>query len=238
MRSITCGMLLLLFCTSALGQQEIKVLTNHIGYDHGAPKRFAVLGHKVDDVTAFKVIDAQSGAEAASGAVEKVGPVDQWREWIFWNADFSRLDKDGTYIIECATSRGAVRSFPFLVRQELLERNTLSNVIYYFKTQRNSGQQEKADRNLKFEDSSDPNKRIDLHGGWADATGDSGKHLSHLSFATYFNPQHGPLTTWLLFKTEEELSTHGGKNFGQLRKRLMDEALFGTDFLCRFKNPK
>jgi len=47
---------------------------------------------------------------------------------------------------------------------------------------------------------------LDLHGGWYDATGDYGKHLSHLSFSNYFNPQQISLTAWSLFKTYELLS--------------------------------
>ena len=224
----------LCFCHAAAGQ-ELKILTNHLGYEPHQPKRAVVLGRATDDVTRFKLLNAEK-KEVFAGDTVKVGPVDQWRDWVFWTIDFSPLDQQGNFTIECDTNRGVVRSFPFAIQNDLLERNTLSNVIYYFKLQRNSGQRDKADFHLRFEDSTDSSKRLDLHGGWADATGDYGKHLSHLSFSTYFNPQHIPLTTWIMFKCNAELNHRGGDNFRLYKQRLLDEALYGADYLCRSRS--
>ncbi len=79
---------------------------------------------------------------------------------------------------------------------------------------------------------------VDVHGGWFDATGDYGKHLSHLSYSTYFNPQQISLTAWSLFESWRELERRSDPNFTQYKKRLQDEALFGADFLVRIKNPR
>ena len=92
----------------------------------------------------------------------------------------------------CATAKGEVASGPFLVERGVLERRTLSDVLYYFKGQRASGPLDEADRALLLEGRRD--RVVDAHGGWYDATGDYGKHLSHLSYSTYFNPQQIPLT--------------------------------------------
>ena len=78
---------------------------------------------------------------------------------------------------------------------------------------------------------------VDMHGGWFDATGDYGKHLSHLSFSTYFNPQQVSLTAWSLFMALRELERRDEPAFKQYRKRLLDEALFGADYLVRSKDP-
>ncbi len=78
---------------------------------------------------------------------------------------------------------------------------------------------------------------VDLHGGWFDATGDYGKHLSHLSYSSYFNPQQVSLTAWSLFMTLRELERRSEPYFKQYQKRLLDEALFGADYLVRSKNP-
>ena len=78
---------------------------------------------------------------------------------------------------------------------------------------------------------------VDARGGWFDATGDYGKHLSHLSFATYFNPQQIPLAAWGLFKARRELAERADPNFRQYLRRLLDEAMHGADFLVRFRNP-
>jgi hypothetical protein len=214
--------------------QNVKVLVNHIGYEPDAPKRAAILGRAGDDVTKFKVIDYATGKNVLSGSAVKIGPVDHWKDWYFWTADFSPVKAEGTYLLECATSQGKVRSFPFLIQQNLLEENTLSGVIYYFKGQRCSGLLDKADRDLKFEDSTNT---ADVHGGWYDATGDYGKHLGGLGFSTYFNMQPTPVADWSLFKAYQELDRRGDQNFQQYKRRLLDEAMYGADFLVRMKSP-
>ena len=223
----------LLICQTGLGQ-NLKVLVNHIGYEKDGPKSAVILGHDGDKVTEFKVINSLTGRNVLSGSAVKVGPVDQWKDWCFWTADFSLINTEGTYLLECATSRGKVRSFPFQIQGDLLEKNTLSSVIYYFKGQRCSGLLDRADRDLKFEDSTNT---ADVHGGWYDATGDYGKHLGGLSFSTYFNMQPTPVADWSLFKAYQELDRRGDPNFRQFKRRLLDEAMYGADFLVRMKNP-
>ncbi|MDB6017720.1 MAG: glycoside hydrolase [Pedosphaera sp.] len=225
---------LLLLCHVGFAQ-NIKVLANHIGYEKEGQKRAVILGHEGDDIQAFKIIDALTGKEVFSGLAAQKGPVQQWKDWSFWTVDFSAVTNEGTYIIECSTDKGIVRSFPFLIQHDLLEKNTLSNVIYYFKGQRCSGLLDIADRHQKFEGGS--TNTIDVHGGWYDATGDYGKHLSHLSFSTYFNPQQIPLADWSLLKTYADLDERKEQSFTQFKRRLLDEAMFGADYLVRVKNP-
>jgi Glycosyl hydrolase family 9/Cellulase N-terminal ig-like domain len=245
MRSVIAGSLLKnslyklalffgLLATHVAYGQNIKVLTNHIGYEQGAPKRAVILGHANDEVTGFDVIDRSTGKKVLSGDAVKTGPVDHWKDWYFWTADFSSLKSPGTYFVECETSQGLVRSFPFLIEQNLLEKNTLSSVIYYFKGQRCSGLLDKADRDVMFEDETNV---TDAHGGWYDATGDYGKHLGGLGFSTYFNMQPTPVAAWSLFATYAELERRGDENFRQYERRLLDEAMYGADFLVRMKSP-
>lgn len=214
--------------------QNVKILVNHLGYEQDAPKRAVILGHASDEVTGFSVVDYATGSNVLSGSAIKTGPVDQWKDWCSWTADFGSLNTEGTYLLECATSRGEVRSFPFQIQHNVLEKNTLSGVIYYFKGQRCSGLLDKADRNLKFEDSTNT---ADVHGGWYDATGDYGKHLGGLGFSTYFNMQPTPIADFALFKTYQELDRRGDQSFQQYKRRLLDEAMYGADFLVRMKNP-
>jgi len=78
---------------------------------------------------------------------------------------------------------------------------------------------------------------LDAHGGWWDATGDYGKHLSHLSFSTYFNPQQIPLVVYSLLKSYEQLHYRGQPYAIRYEDRLLDEAMFGADYLVRMKDP-
>jgi hypothetical protein len=227
----------LLFCAILVSSgfaQTAKVLINHVGYDPAGPKRAVIEGKPGDAFDVFKVKEFETGKEVLSGVPKSVGPVQKWKDWTFWMIDFTPVLQEGTYVIECSSAKGTIRSYPFLVLKNVLERNTLSDVVYYFKGQRSSGLWEKADRKMRIEGREGT---IDAGGGWFDATGDYGKHLSHLSFSTYFNPQQVSLTAWSLFKTYQELDRRNDPNFRQYIKRLLDEAMFGADYLVRMKNP-
>jgi hypothetical protein len=224
----------LLFSNHLAWSQKVKILTNHLGYEINGPKHAIVEGREGDQIQSFKIKEYNSDAEVFSGTPIKAGQVNKWKEWYFWNLDFDSVNKEGSYYIECVTAKGVIQSFPFLIQKDLLERNTLSNVVYYFKGQRSSGLLDKADHSLVLEGT---DKKIDAHGGWYDATGDYGKHISHLSFSTYFNPQQISLTVWSLFKTYALLDARNDIAFKQYKRKLLDEAMFGADYLTRVKNP-
>src|SRR5262249_40664936 len=125
---------------------------------------------------------------------------------------------------------------PFAIQAEVLTEKTASDVLYYFKAQRCSGSLDRADRHLTL-DGDASGRTVDLHGGWYDATGDYGKHLSHLDFSTYHNPQQSPLVVWRLFKSYEALQARQNRDYHEILKRLLDEALYGADYLARAKVP-
>ena len=159
-----------IFLYFQLNAQSAKILHNHIGYETTAPKSGVVLSKETDKVTSFAIIDYTTGIKIMEGNPKYIGTVDKWRDWHFWTFSFDAVAVTGTYIIECQINGGAVRSFPFVIQDNLLERNTLSDVVYYFKGQRSSGLLDKADREMTF----DKGKKdtVDVHGGWYDATGD------------------------------------------------------------------
>ncbi len=239
MKNIAFLMMLSFFCghINLSGQNSaVKILHNHIGYETQGAKHGVILGHENDRITTFKIVDYTSGQEVFSGKPAKVGAVDKWRDWCFWTIDFDEVKKEGTYFIECSANDIVLKSFPFLIQNNILERNTLSDVVNYFKTQRTSGLLNKADSKMAF--SGSKSGEIDVSGGWYDATGDYSKLLSHLTYSTFFNPQQIPLTDWSLFKTFEILEERDDPNFRQYKRRLLDEAMYGADYLVRVKNPE
>lgn len=232
-RALTALVFSAILVSSGLAQTA-KVLINHVGYDPAGPKRAVIEGKPGDAFDAFKIKEFGTEKEVFSGVPKSVGPVQKWKDWTFWTIDFTPVLEEGTYVIECSSAKGTIRSYPFLVQKNVLERNTLSDVVFYFKGQRSSGLWDKADRKLNFDGK---DGMIDAHGGWFDATGDYGKHMSHLSFSTYFNPQQISMSAWSLFKSFQELEASGNPYFKQYKKRLLDEAMFGADYLVRMKNP-
>lgn len=226
----------LLLGQSVRAQEGMRILTNHIGYETSGPKHAVIQGKAGDQISWFKIRESATDREVYAGTARPLGPVKKWKDWHFWAIDFDQLTLSGLYYIECQSVRGMLRSAPFVVQKDVLEKNTLSNLIYYFKGQRSSGLLDQADRHLKFDGIDD--QTADLHGGWFDATGDYGKHLSHLSFSTYFNPQQQPLTVWSLFKMYAQLEKRNDGNFRQYKRRLLDEALHGADYLVRSNDPR
>jgi Glycosyl hydrolase family 9/Cellulase N-terminal ig-like domain len=218
-----------------LRASDLKVLTNHLGYEISGPKQAVILGNANDKVNSCELKGASDDRGALTLPAQAVGQVKKWRDWYFWTAPFDSFGTAGEYYLECSSSQGSIRSFPFKVQHLLLERDTLSDVIYYFKDERSSGRLDQADRHLRFD--GPKQGTLDAHGGWWDATGDYGKHLSHLSFSTYFNPQQIPLVVYSLLKSHEQLKLRGVPEFARYEDRLLDEASFGSDYLVRVKAP-
>ncbi len=213
--------------------QDVKIVTNHVGYEADKSKHAVIVADRPENIKAFDLVDVNSGKVIYSGAAVFSGKVDKWKSWLFWTIDFTNITQPGTYKLQATYANGIAASYPFIIGKNVLEKSTISDVVYYFKGQRSSGLLDKADRRLAV-----PYKTsdtIDAHGGWYDATGDYGKHLSHLSFSNYFNPQQISLTAWSLFKTYELLSARPGTDFRQFDRRILDEAMYGADYLARMQ---
>src|SRR5579859_2874997 len=71
------------------------ILTNHLGYDLAGAKHAVVRAAQGDAISACEVRAAGSDATAGAAAVRAVGPVDHWRDWIFWMVDFDSVDREG-----------------------------------------------------------------------------------------------------------------------------------------------
>lgn len=223
-----------LLLVSAAGA-EVQVLVDQVGYETRSPKIAVIEGTSTDHPQGLTLIDTDTGKTVFQAELKPSGPVNAWGKWIFWTADFSAWQKPGNYAVETRSDAGIARSCSFDIDDDLLERKTLSNVIYYFKGQRSSGLIDRADSHLPL-----PNGEpgfVDVHGGWYDATGDYGIHLSHQNPTSYFNPQQVPLVAWSLLKSYLALEARHDDNFSEYERRLLDEGLYGADFLVRIKRP-
>jgi len=212
---------------------QVRVLVDQVGYEAHGPKRAIVSGTAADHPGQFALLDAGTRKIVLTGSLQPAGQVKAWDGFVFWTADFSEWQKPGHYIVQVTIGRAETSSCLFEINENILERDTLSNVIYYFKGQRASGDFDKADRHLAIPD--EPGKFVDAHGGWYDATGDYGIHLSHQNLTSYFNPQQVPLVAWSLLASYRILEARGDDNFSEYRRRMIDEGLYGADYLVRIK---
>lgn len=222
-------------CLSQMPVVPMKVVVDQVGYEAKAPKQAIVIGTEQDRPEEFELIDTATDKVVLSGALTASGRVNNWGARVFWTADFSSWTTTGEYAIQIGKGDRAVRSCGFAIDQDLLERNTLSNVVFYFKGQRSSGLIDRADSHLKLPGAG--NGVVDAHGGWYDATGDYGIHLSHQNPTSYFNPQQVPLVAWSLLTSYNVLVARQDDNFSEYERRMLDEGLFGADYLVRIKRP-
>ena len=209
----------------------MQLLTNHIGYQVGANK-VAVIKAKAGLVMSpASLVSCQDKSVCFTAEIVPHGRVDQWSDWYFYQIDFSAFDQQGQFEIAVESEGQVFTSHVFSIADELLLNRTLSDNLFYFKGQRSSGHFDKADQNLPFW--GDDKRTADVRGGWFDASGDMSKYLSHLSFSNYLNPQQIPMVAWNLIRSYRVLSASDNIIKVNLNKRILDEALHGTDFLMR-----
>ncbi|EIA3185320.1 glycoside hydrolase family 9 protein [Vibrio parahaemolyticus] len=207
------------------------LLTNHIGYERLGPKK-AIIQTEQPHLSSYtaQLICATSEQTVATFAVEEQGKVANWHQGYFYLIDFSSFTDSGDYFLQVEDSRSSY----FTVDEHILLNQTLSDVIHYFKSQRCGGVFDQQDRQVPVLNA---NQTVDVHGGWYDASGDVSKYLSHLSYANYLNPQQTPMVIWNILKGLSLLE--GSEDIAAFtRTRLIEEALFGADFLVRMQNEK
>lgn len=207
------------------------LLTNHIGYERLGPKKAIIQTSRprLSSYTALLVC-ADSHQTVATLTVEKQGKVANWHQGHFYLIDFSSFTTPGNYYLRF----DHLRSSHFEIGEHILFDRTLSDVIHYFKSQRCGGIFDQQDRQAPLLNS---DETADVHGGWYDASGDVSKYLSHLSYANYLNPQQTPMVVWNMLKGLSLLD--GNDKLAKFTAtRLIEEALFGADFLVRMQNEK
>ncbi|MGR5236692.1 glycoside hydrolase family 9 protein [Vibrio alfacsensis] len=207
------------------------LLTNHIGYERLGPKKAIIQTSqpRLSSYTALLVC-ADSHQTVATLSVEKQGKVANWHQGYFYLIDFSSFNTPGNYYLRF----DHLRSSHFEIDEHVLLDHTLSDVIHYFKSQRCGGIFDQQDHHAPLLNS---DLTADVHGGWYDASGDVSKYLSHLSYANYLNPQQTPMVVWNMLKGLSLLE--GNDKLAKFTAtRLIEEALFGADFLVRMQNEK
>lgn len=204
----------------------MRLLTNQIGYEPKGPKQ-AIISTKKERLASDTalLICAETQQTVASLMIVSKGKVDQWHQGFFYSIDFSHIERSGTYYLKF----DSVRSIQFEIGTDVLMKRTLSDLLHYFKSQRCGGIYDQQDRSVALLNSS---KTVDVHGGWYDASGDVSKYLSHLSYANYLNPQQIPIVAWNMLKGHELIAKQQSVA-PYTKTRLIEEALFGADFLVR-----
>ncbi|MBN1501567.1 MAG: glycoside hydrolase family 9 protein [Spirochaetes bacterium] len=206
----------------------MKIFHNHLGYNLNSAKKAIINSPNLPENLNFQ-IKSVSGETKYTGAITFSGKVDQWKDFNFHVLDFSSLCEEGLYYIEVNHDNKSVRSDKFKICANLIRNQLLPDIATYFKAQRSSGRFDKTDYSIPF--FGKRKGKRDVHGGWYDASGDMSKYLSHLSYANFMNPQHIPMSIWNFLESAEN-----SKNETALKNRMIDEAVYGADFLVRMQD--
>jgi len=147
----------------------------------------------------------------------------------FYAADFSMVQQPGLYRLHTSVGGVRIASEPFRIDDNALAKLTFPSIVSYYQKQRATSPEEvAADTAVLLQDGS---KRVDMRGGWCDASGDVSKYFSHLAYSNFIGPQQTPMVTWELTDTvarvPDLLATAGVKDAFQA------EALWGADYLYR-----
>ena len=215
-------------------KEEIRmftVLVNHIGYSKGKPKKVVVQCESMNEKPeSFFIVD-RSGEKVYEGKLKEYGKVASWHTGYYYAGSFDDFNNEGIYRI----SVGETRSEEFSITRCIDTMRLMNAVTYYFKAQRDSGEWLLDDSSLHF--AGNREGTVDGHGGWYDATGDYGIHLSHLSHGTYFNPQQAAFSAYVFFKVADVIEGNHNEWYTMLKRRLLDEGYWGADFLIRMQAP-
>ncbi|KQV48338.1 glycosyl hydrolase [Pelomonas sp. Root1217] len=207
-----------------LPTEPLLVQINQVALERVGPKRAVVESTGPAQAGRYRVL---AGAKVvAQGELKALPEFSAWGAGKrYFEVDFSALQAPGVYRVEATLGGARVLSAPVRVRDQALFTTIADKTLDYFHRSRHTG---KGDSRIRIFET---NRFVDVHGGWKDAGGDTGKYLSHLGYANFFNPQQTSMAAWVLAytaHTSADLYRRAG-----LLKRAETEAFWGADYLHR-----
>ncbi|MCD9552268.1 chitobiase [Photobacterium carnosum] len=206
----------------------MQLLINHLGYERFNTKHALLQTTSQTLSGQAELVCNHTNQTIMQLPITACGTTAQWHTGNIYQIDFSACQDAGEYRIRYTN----IESTVFSIAEGLLMQRTFSDVLHYFKSQRCSGIYDHADSQARLLNSE---TQVDVHGGWYDASGDVSKYLSHLSYANYLNPQQIPMIVWNMLKAYE-IAEDQPDVADFTRVRLLEEALFGADFLMRMQS--
>lgn len=203
------------------GTVSDKIIINQVGYEVKGFKKALYSYTTQTPPSTFDVLN-ESNEIVYTGNVVLKGAVAGWKTGNYAELTFSDVKTLGTHRLKI----GSDISTPFDIEYNMYFENTATAPLNFFKNMRHTGTQ---DKTLSF--NGPRNDAVDVSGGWWDAAGDPGKHMSHLSYANYFNPQQIPFVVWSM------LSAMGDNDFATAEADIKSEIDFGLDYLVRNVDP-
>lgn len=214
---------------------QIKVLSNQVAYNAGTSKIALVSSREaLPPGTKFTLVNAKSKTTILKREIEGAEQVQDWADGYWYSrVNFSDINTTGTFYISIQLDGKEYQSAAFNIGTNALTKIVAPAITGFFLHQRaNSAEELSADSNLLLFGS---NKRVDLRGGWCDASGDVSKYFSHLAYANFMSPQQIPMVDWGMINTVERIPAILAES--KSLQALTEEALYGADYIKRSLSP-
>ncbi|RWY47867.1 glycoside hydrolase family 9 protein [Mucilaginibacter gilvus] len=223
--------LIILLLIAAAAFADPVIYLNQVAFDSNGPKVGVLqFDNKLTKAFSFNLVNVASGQVAYAGMLTTPETIADWLPGkLFFQANFSAFKTAGKYSLRIKYEGLTYTSYPFEIGENMVAKRTLSAIIHYYNKQRaNTPGELAADAKMQLFGS---NQKVDLRGGWCDASGDVSKYFSHLAYANYFSPQQTPLVTWSMVSASEAIPQLLTK--WNLKDSLDNEALYGADYMMR-----
>lgn len=221
---------------------SLNIQLNQLGYASANPKQAVVrLARDLQPNTMpsdFSLL--KNGQIVFNAPLQAQGEFSEWNQlggtspsrhdYAYWRAVFSQQQEPGRYQLAVTVNNEKILSDEFEIGPRLEFTRTAESLINYFTQNRYTDERDKSIRVFGSD------RKVNVWGGWMDAGGDTGKYLSHLSYANFMNPQQGALVTWALAKSYNHLP--GLYQQAQLQQKIIAETFWGADYLHRILDPE
>mgnify|MGYP001942516381 CR=1 FL=1 len=225
--------------TATVGEPiAIEVHLNEVGFEPIGSKSAIITSAKHINLSGQAFTVQKGDKTVLNGRLNRLNDFNEWQvDGIakrYYRADFSELHDVGQFTLVLDIGSNQTRSASFIIEQNAIFNSTTAAVLSYFKHSRNDQRYNwQQDQHIRIYGSQ---RYVDVRGGWNDAGGDTGKYLSHLSYANFFNPQQLALVGWALAYSYQSIPTHY-QQLG-LSEQVLDEVFWGADYLHRILDPE
>jgi len=240
-----CVAISLISLLSACSNQQVNQLTkdpeitihlNQVALGLNSPKSAIISASESLELNRISFSVLSSERVVFQGTLSKQAKFNQWQDAHntsepinYYLADFSELAKEGNYSLQVTYQDRKIQSSEFVIAEQVLFKETVSAMLQYFKGSRNDEDYNwQQDKHIRIYDTQ---RYVDVSGGWNDAGGDSGKYLSHLSYANFMNPQQLAHVAWALAYSYQSIP--GLYDELALTDKVIDEVFWGADYLHR-----
>lgn len=214
---------------------------NQVAFDKNSPKSALLLLEENIDIQSFTIELVDRTTENTININLTLTPLNQAKNWQVGNTEeylykinFDYFTQPGNYNLRLLYQDKTVLSPSFSIGENQLFLKTTPAILSYFNASRNDHDDNwQQDHSIRIFDTE---RFVDVHGGWNDAGGDSGKYLSHLSYSNFHNPQQLALVGWALaysFQSVPELYKQLNLN-----DKIISEVFWGADYLHRILDPQ